>query len=114
MDAALLQVDAAELAAVVVNREGAALAAAVVGQLAEAIGDPPRRRGQRPCALVVGAHDGEPVRGQPRDELAEQGLHPFDVFEVVGVVELDVGDERPLRVVKDEVPSDSSTSATSR
>src|SRR5579859_5372076 len=99
--AALAQVDAADRAPAVMDGEGPVLVAAIVGAVVEPVSDLARPRCQRPSAGVVGAKHGEAAGRKVADELGEQRLHRLDVGEMVGVVELDVGDDRPLRMMEE-------------
>src|SRR5438270_4995432 len=100
--AALAQVDAAERQPAVMDGERPRPVAAVVGALVEAVCDLARLSRQRARAGVISTNHGEAVGRELADELGEQRLHRLDVGEMVGVVELDVGDERALRVVQEE------------
>src|SRR6202022_4887799 len=74
----------------------------VIGGGAEAIRNPPCGCGERTGSVVVGVQHREAVGGQVGDKLGENFLHSLDVFEVVRMVELDVGHDRAFRVMQDQ------------
>src|SRR5713226_4910278 len=100
--AGLAKVDPSQLVPRVVDRERPAFIAAVVGTLAEAVRDASGGGLERARALVVRRQDRDAVGGQGGHELRKQVPHRVHVLEMIGMVELDVGDDRALGVVEDE------------
>ena len=70
--------------------------------MAEPIRDLARPRFELARQVVVCAQEGQPALGQPLDEPLKQIAHRADVAKVIWVVELDVGDDRALRMVEGE------------
>ena len=75
---------------------------AVRGVVAKTISDLARLRLQLAREVVIRAQDGEAFLGQAFDEPLKKIAHGAEVAEVVRMVELDVGHDRPLRVMKRE------------
>ena len=100
--AALAKVDATELAALMRDAEGSLAAAAVIRRFGEAVGHLPRGRRQGDGAFVVRRQHRQTVGRQPADELGKEIAHSVHVLEMVGVIELDVGDDRPFRMMHDQ------------
>ena len=76
--------------------------AAIRRALAKAVGDLACLRLELARELVIRAQHREPALRQAFDEPLEQVADRAHVAEVVGMVELDVRDDRPLRVVQRE------------
>ena len=100
--ARLPQVDVAQQVEPAIDRERTRRFAAIGRVVTKPIGDLARLRLQLPRELVVCAQHGEAFFRQALDEPLEQVAHRTHIAEVVGVVELDVGDDRALRVMQRE------------
>ncbi|HEY4746341.1 MAG TPA: hypothetical protein VIH38_02215, partial [Steroidobacteraceae bacterium] len=75
----------------VVDGEWTLIVTSVISAGAEPICDPARRSGEGTGSFVIGTQHRDAVSRQVGHELSEDFLYSLDVFEVVGMVELDVG-----------------------
>src|SRR5256884_297535 len=98
--AGLPQVDVSQQVDAAIDRKRTGMLAAIRSALAKAVGDLARLRLELARELVIRAQHREPALRQAFDEPLEQVADRAHVAEVVGMVELDVRDDRPLRVVE--------------
>src|SRR5438105_2427878 len=97
--AGLPQVDVSQQVDAAIDRKRTGMLAAIRRALAKAICDLSCLRLELARELVIRAQHREPALRQAFDEPLEQVADRAHVAEVVGMVELDVRDDRPLRAV---------------